>query len=788
MSKLIGTDPNQVPSNADLGTAAYMDTKEFLLARGGELSAIDSIINDTATDVFVYDTGFDSDGGAWRHRTQHTSWYNEKLNTEDRGSKRRFPSVVVIVATISSVTLYDADDPTLPMWMRFRAGTTGMADRMILQGNSSDPFSVHMLNGVLVIGWGNESSSYGSPIINFINEKTVRADSQADTTEGGKFLGNISQRNTTHLGYESTSTEDYDIFTTKINDVTMTVLPNAPIDSSTGLPVPTIALATDGGLNIIKDNGTVIGINPDTGGQYDPVTRVEFIGTTEIAYASLNTAVWYLSPIPSSDTTYSAYNDKTGNVDRVIYGGFYSSPEIVLTDDNDFAYSTRDIVTQNREEINFQTRQGLNKVYRDIADESKGSNAVIKHDYNTGWMPGDIKLATLSDTDTTVAVGTELVTNGTFDSDTDWDKGTGWSISGGTASCDGSQSANTTLNTTAGLGWVTGETYVITLDITAISGTINIASEGFTSSQFTTTGTISITRTKSATDDKLYINALGASTTVTIDNVSVRLAELDRSYNSYDLQVYGTIKKNPVATGADLVGYSGFNASSYLYLPFNSDLAFGNGEYFASIWFKDGATNEMLINVASNGTNQIWGIRIHTNDKLLAQVTDDGFVSRSIINTGPDVVGHDWQMASITRLSNGVINLYLNGELLGSGSAVEANLTDPARVLFGVENGSGNKPFSGSLALARISGKVPSDEHIKKIYEDEKFLFQDYAQATLYGTSDAITGLAYDNTTELLHAGTSDGRSVFQGLRRVDNTTDAVGTAISASNGLVAED
>jgi len=40
----------------------------------------------------------------------------------------------------------------------------------------------------------------------------------------------------------------------------------------------------------------------------------------------------------------------------------------------------------------------------------------------------------------------------------------------------------------------------------------------------------------------------------------------------------------------------------------------------------------------------------------------------------------------------------------------------------------------------------------------------------------------------LLHVGTSGGRSVFQGLRRVDNTTDAVGAAISASNGLVAED
>ena len=45
-----------------------------------------------------------------------------------------------------------------------------------------------------------------------------------------------------------------------MNDVAMTVLPNAPIDADTGLPVPTIAVATDGGVSVIKDDGTVVDI------------------------------------------------------------------------------------------------------------------------------------------------------------------------------------------------------------------------------------------------------------------------------------------------------------------------------------------------------------------------------------------------------------------------------------------------------------------------------------------------------------------------------------------------
>ena len=45
------------------------------------------------------------------------------------------------------------------------------------------------------------------------------------------------------------------------NDIAMTVLPNAPIDDATGLPIPTIAVATDGGVSVIKDDGNVFDLN-----------------------------------------------------------------------------------------------------------------------------------------------------------------------------------------------------------------------------------------------------------------------------------------------------------------------------------------------------------------------------------------------------------------------------------------------------------------------------------------------------------------------------------------------
>jgi len=135
--------------------------------------------------------------------------------------------------------------------------------------------------------------------------------------------------------------------------------------------------------------------------------------------------------------------------------------------------------------------------------------------------------------------------------------------------------------------------------------------------------------------------------------------------------------------------------------------------------------------------------------------------------------------------------MFINGNQVTTGSTPgNINVTDGSGIVFGSRgDGNGFYPFvNGSMSLWRVSATAPSAEQIKKIYEDEKFLFQENAKATLYGTSDAVTALAYDDSTELLHAGTSAGRSVFQGLRRVDNTTDAVGAAISAANGMVVEE
>ena len=224
------------------------------------IDALSASISATASDIFVYDTRKDSDGGAWRKRTQHTSWYNETLNTATRGSRRDFPATAVIVATSSSVTIYDGDDPDMPMWMVFNTTDGSMLRSGIIT-------SISILNAEL---WVAHGSGSGVHWVNFLKD-TARW-LTASSSYGGFFIKrDISRRNESGSNYYNNvgGASDITIAGSSINDVAMTVLPNAPIDASTGLPVPTIAVATEGDgtylSSIITEQGTVYNIGTDGG-------------------------------------------------------------------------------------------------------------------------------------------------------------------------------------------------------------------------------------------------------------------------------------------------------------------------------------------------------------------------------------------------------------------------------------------------------------------------------------------------------------------------------------------
>ena len=811
------------------GAATFVDTvtADGLTTNTAKLKAIAKDISDTAVDVFVYDTRKDSDGGAWRKRTQHTSWYNETLNTSTRGARKEFPSVAVIVAESLQVTIYDGDDPDMPMWMVFNADSSvGSGVTATSTSISTGKALFHTagirttesLNGQLILGCGNWQ------VFNF----DFVCDKISFHAQYGTFGAGRAVYSNSIVGRDSSGTysrvSSVGILTNAVNDVAMTVLPNAPIDADTGLPVPTIAVATDGGVSVIKDDGTVVDIT-HTASTWKGAKEISLNGN-QISYASQqsgsSTNYWrrVFIDIPSGDVT-GAYTHNIPGTTIYDARGVNANSGVVLNINADLGNATNNIkAAVSDKAVGFSdklTRLSITDFPGGGVPSVSGSLvAYTTSDYNTGWMHGDIKLATLSDTDTTSVTGSELVVNGTFEANSDWanygtpttsaqsteqvKSGTySWKIVSD-ATLEGiSQDFSTSLS---------ADTYVLTGSFYSSTGYLRLRWRNNVDNGWlydanvgdgtaNTWQTFSVTKTDTTTGSGMGVRLISNTTVVTmyLDDFSLRLAEQDRSYNNNGLQVFGTITKTAVATGADLVAYSGFTSGQFtgnrLEQPYNSDLAFGTGDFSINFWLKNVIDGYDIMGIGKRNSNFAWTLYKDAGGGLRYTFSTTGTSSSGQIEYqfGDASTIPNWTSVNILRRS-GVFHIYINGKLEETLTGNEtASLYDPQEPLvIGSGNTNNITDSDVSIALLRISATAPTAEQIAKIYNDEKHLFQENAKATLYGSSDAVTALAYDDDTELLHGGTSAGRSVFQGLNRVDNTTDAVGVAISASNGLVAED
>ena len=179
MPNLVGIGNTQVPTNAMLGRLAYQDSVGNI-----DIEKIKARIEDTATDVFVYDTSKDSDGGAWRHRTQDTSWYNEGASAT-RGARKEFPAVAVIVCIASGLKIYDGDDPNLPLWMEWTT-TNGT---YMLRGPTNGRIAA--MNGIIAL---SNASTYGGMVAIYFISDTSRSYRQLGSSNSseGHFVGNMN--------------------------------------------------------------------------------------------------------------------------------------------------------------------------------------------------------------------------------------------------------------------------------------------------------------------------------------------------------------------------------------------------------------------------------------------------------------------------------------------------------------------------------------------------------------------------------------------------------------------
>ncbi|MEC7667464.1 MAG: hypothetical protein VX622_00180, partial [Pseudomonadota bacterium] len=544
-----------------------------------DLSAVALTKTVTAVDVFIYDTSKDSDGGAWRHRCAGTSWYREPLNTATRGARREFPAVAVIVAEAAKVTIYDGDDPSLPMWMVFEKGGTSGG---IFTDGTSQPHtkitSITALNGKLVVGKGLAPANDawgGITSWDLISERVVRATTRSVGYVGTAYIP-FSERNTVTVGPSTFSEPNPRLINNIVNDVAMTVLPNAPIDRASGLPTPTIYAFTDGGISQVGWDG-----NENISVVWDNVATASTYGGAKIGGVLPDHRWWAAVQQSGSDPDawlvvigetlkedVSSTFWTNGSAGTVYAYADYSAlgvSEVKLARKN---FSGNEISALAWPAIG--GNRGLALLLENAPEPDAGAVAVVGSTFSSGWMVGDIRAAFLADTNDTDLVQAEnLCSDPTCDSTARVDAPSGdWAVIGDMADVNTTspgkihikQGVTGYIENVGGLipaGSAVAVTFTISNSTTTAGvrcvlrgGGVNAAAKSGT--YFGADGKYTVYFSEEEVTGGCYVSFFrfgGHTGTLDIDDISVEIASADRSQRENGLIVNGAIARAPVATG-----------------------------------------------------------------------------------------------------------------------------------------------------------------------------------------------------------------------------------------------
>ena len=315
----------------------------------------------------------------------------------------------------------------------------------------------------------------------------------------------------------------------------------------------------------------------------------------------------------------------------------------------------------------------------------------------------------------------------------------------------------------------------------------------------------------------------GGGGNIDISSITIYESQIQNKHNNYQdsrpgFSVQGTLKRQPVAPGAELCSYSNWGQNNgtngYITQGYNAALDWGTNNYMISLWFKcaEGGSevSQNILGIGDYNHNDGFLIQINNQsgnkyvDVGYLGVSGNSFASTAGVQAG--FVDQAWNHIFV-HLRNNTFHMWVNGKKntvsggtwTGSSINWSSKWTQRQIVIGGRAGNVGGATNAWAqptteLALIRIAGggsaadtSQPSNEEIRKIYEDEKGMFQPGAKVTLTGNTSYNRQMEYDEKKHILHVGTHAGRSDFRRLVRINNTTEEINTGISAYDGFIAE-
>ncbi len=683
-----------------------------------------------------------------------TARYNEVF----RGNRRDFPRLAGIVVEAGSLTLYDLTVPACPMWLRVAKGSLDSA-YAVLSGNAWTSLAcVVARNGTLWAGQPGNSDHCGLLRLGFI------ADSVARTVGGTWYTGLTVAQRQAATPLPSAVPVSGVALPNVINALAVTIYPDAPQDPLTKLPMPTLAIAGGTGVFLIQPPG-VVRKSSSTANW----VAVSLTPTWLNAWTSANSN-WYSAAAPAALGA--------GFAPALVAAA--APPDLYIDNAPPLALGPARLLRRSA------VRAELKGVRIDAGQVARSLSCRISSCFNSGWQVGDIRRSFLASISTLDAVAsTELLINADCS-----DGVTGYtnSSNGGWATLTSNGNGTMTLaGTTAGVGdqggfyqqvmVQAGCSYKFTENSDrAISGGniyISLNNNG-------TRGTflnVSIGSYTALIDHLLTLHVFqyGPGTVnATFDNISFKEVERDRCYKAGSAFIFGLLSRLPVATGAQLVGWSGWSAANYLREDYSADLDFATGEWSLNVWCKVPAANATAGTLVARAAASGPAVTLALNsNNTLTGTAYDGTTTLSV--STPLAYNSDAWINAILTYRAGRLALALNGaEVAATVGAPLLTLTNAAAVLTLGNNFALDAPFPGSLSLLRLSATVPSAEQIAWIYAQELALFQPGAQCCLPDTGVPVD-LAYDPLTDQWALGTTTATSQWRDLTRLATTPVTAG-------------
>ncbi len=217
--------------------------------------------------VFLYDTARDENPN-WPDQCLTQTMVTETLSTATRGTTAKYPKRMLLVgynvaAGNVCFEIRDATDPTCPVWASWVANSNPVFG--VTSSSAINAISARC--GKIVI----LQTTNGAVEIDLILDVAMQHTASVVYVYNGLVNRNVNAASAYQMMTGASGTPYWSVLNANCNSVTMTVAAmTQPNPLRCGLPNPTIAIGTNGGVSVIRNDNVVC--NTSTGDVYQSVS------------------------------------------------------------------------------------------------------------------------------------------------------------------------------------------------------------------------------------------------------------------------------------------------------------------------------------------------------------------------------------------------------------------------------------------------------------------------------------------------------------------------------------